>query len=36
VPNGFEVKGKAKGSRAKKGIWENKTEFDFSFLSIDN
>ena len=28
APNGFEVKGKAKGSRAKKGIWENKTEFD--------
>lgn len=28
APNGFEVKGKAKGSRAKKDIWENKAEFD--------
>jgi len=28
APNGFEVKGKVKGSRAKKDIWENKADFD--------
>ena len=28
APNGFDVKGTVKGSRAKKGIWENKAEFD--------
>lgn len=28
APNGFEVKGSVKGSRAKKSIWKNKSEFD--------